>query len=264
MVKVMREVDYRLFRDGPRFGWLGRAVSLVSRLGLYRGDYLHQWITDQLGGCGVRTFGDLRIDDAARNLPAERAYKLVVVVSDVTSGHMVRLPWDYGRYGLDPDKQLVADALRASTFLLPSVLAQAAENGPVAICIDGGMLSNFPINIFDRVDGRPRWPTFGVKLSAEPPVGSWDPSWAPVLGPISLMKALVATMMNAHDRLYLDDPAVRARTVFVETDGVRATDFDIAADVCDELYRRGRAAAKEFLVGWDFDEHLRKYRPVTA
>ena len=35
--------------------------------------------------------------------------------------------------------------------------------------VDGGMLSNFPIEVFDRTDGKPpRWPTFGIKLSAKP------------------------------------------------------------------------------------------------
>ena len=35
--------------------------------------------------------------------------------------------------------------------------------------VDGGMLSNFPVDVFDRTDGQPpRWPTFGIKLSARP------------------------------------------------------------------------------------------------
>ena len=33
----------------------------------------------------------------------------------MTTGQLVRLPWDYRRvYGLDPDEQSVADAVRAS------------------------------------------------------------------------------------------------------------------------------------------------------
>lgn len=90
-------------------------------------------------------------------------------MSDVTSGHMVRLPWDYPRYGLDPDTQLVADAVRASAsipfFFRPAALTMPA-GGRAAVCVDGGMLSNFPIHIFDRTSGDVRWPTFGVP--------SWD------------------------------------------------------------------------------------------
>src|SRR6185503_10676636 len=31
--------------------------------------------------------------------------------------------------------------------------------------VDGGLLSNFPVEVFDRSDGQPaRWPTIGIKL----------------------------------------------------------------------------------------------------
>jgi NTE family protein len=67
-------------------------------------------------------------------------------------------------------------------------------------------------------------------------------------------------MVNAHDRLALDDPSVCARTVFVDTDGVRATQFDLSADLRDELYDRGRTRAEEFLGTWDFAAYKRQYR----
>ncbi len=56
LVDAMRALDYRRFKDSPSFGVLGRGVSLLTRLGLYRGDYLHRWISGQLAACGVRTF----------------------------------------------------------------------------------------------------------------------------------------------------------------------------------------------------------------
>jgi NTE family protein len=67
-------------------------------------------------------------------------------------------------------------------------------------------------------------------------------------------------MANAHDRLSLDDPAVCARTIFVETNGVKATDFSIGTDVRDRLYERGRINAKTFLADWDFETYLRRFR----
>jgi NTE family protein len=34
-----------------------------------------------------------------------------------------------------------------------------------SILVDGGLLSNFPIDSLDRTDGKkPRWPTFGVTV----------------------------------------------------------------------------------------------------
>ncbi|OLB74865.1 MAG: hypothetical protein AUI14_22450 [Actinobacteria bacterium 13_2_20CM_2_71_6] len=264
MVKVMRDLDYRQFLDSPPLGVLGRGISVLARLGMYRGDQLHRWIADQLASLGVRTFGQLRLEDPNADLPPERRYRLVVVVSDVTSGRMIRLPWDYPRYGLDPDKQSVADAVRASAsipFFFRPFRLTLPDGKHLAVCVDGGMLSNFPVHVFDRQDGqRPRWPTFGVKLSAASPAGDWGTGGAAVRGPISLGRALLSTMVEAHDRLDLDDPSVCARTIFVETDGINATDFGLSADQRELLYRSGRSRAKEFLATWDFDEYLRRYR----
>jgi NTE family protein len=263
LTETMRGLDYRRFRDASRLGGVGDLLSLVTRLGLYRGDWLHGWLRDKLAGYGVRTFADLRITDPDSALPPERAYRLVVVVSDITRGRLVRLPWDYRYYGLDPDEQSVADAVRASAsipFFFRPVQLPDGRGGTPSMCTDGGMLSNFPVDLFDRDDDTaPRWPTFGVKLSGRPPVHG------PVNGPrlrglLALTKALVSTMVEAHDRMSLDDPAVLDRTVFVDTDGVSATDFDLDANRRDILFANGRQAAERFLVGWDFDRYLKAYR----
>ena len=65
---------------------------------------------------GVTTFRDLRLEkDESSTLPPERQYGLVVTATDVTTGELLYLPWDYEeRLGLDPDEQCVADAVAAS------------------------------------------------------------------------------------------------------------------------------------------------------
>jgi NTE family protein len=51
----------------------------------------------------------------AARCPPEQRYKLVVIVSDVSRGRMLRLPRDYeSLLGVDPDTQPVADAVRSS------------------------------------------------------------------------------------------------------------------------------------------------------
>jgi NTE family protein len=265
--QTMNELDFRKFRDGGRFGHLRAAqgLSLVRTLGLYRGDYLHRWVGDELAKRGVRTFGDLRIsDDAGSALPPERSYKLVVIVSDISCGRMLRLPWDYHQFGLDPDEQPVADAVRASAsipfFFRPARLARPGSRS-VWYCTDGGMLSNFPVDLFDRRDGsRPRWPTFGIKLSGRPaPDAEQSRNAKPITGLLGLSMALVDTMASAHDRLHLDDPAVLDRTVFVDTFGVKATDFGLTEETQLRLYRSGLAAGEEFLRSWSFDRYLAKH-----
>ncbi|HYR13467.1 MAG TPA: patatin-like phospholipase family protein, partial [Mycobacterium sp.] len=144
------QLDYHKFTDpGPleRLPVLGPPLALLRGTGIYKGDYAHDWVRSQLNNLGVRTFGDLAIHDDS--LPAEQRYKLVVTVADVTTGQLVRLPWDYRRvYGLDPDEQCVADAVRASMaipfFFRPVKLT--GSTGLTSTLVDGGIVSNFPID----------------------------------------------------------------------------------------------------------------------
>lgn len=72
----------------------------------------------------------------------ERRYRLVVTAADVTTGQLVGLPWYYRRvYGLDPDEQPVADAVRTAPsipfFCRPVPLT--AANGLTSTLVDGGL-----------------------------------------------------------------------------------------------------------------------------
>jgi NTE family protein len=221
-------------------------------------------VAGRLADLDVRTFGDLRItDDPHSALPPERAYKLVVIVSDVSTNRMLRLPWDCHMLGIDPDDMPVAHAVRASAsipfFFEPVIVHRLGHRHPIYLT-DGGMLSNFPIDVFDRRDGKPaRWPTFGVKLSARPSAkrGSECPD---IRGPIELVKALIATMVSAHDQMYLDDPSVVDRTIFVDTSHVSSTNFDIDEAAQQRLFDNGVQAAEKFLASWSFDAYLERYR----
>lgn len=45
--------------------------------------------------------------------------------------------------------------------------------GEETTLVDGGILSNFPIEVFDRTDGKdPRRPTLGVKVTLRLPAGN--------------------------------------------------------------------------------------------
>lgn len=265
---VMRTVDYGRFQDEgfiDHLGLVGKGVSVLFEKGIYEGHYLVEWLDGLLTTLGKRTFGDLRIDDPNSSLPPEKAYKLVVMTSDVTRGELVRLPWDYPDYGLKADDQLVADAVRASMsipfFYEPLRFTGRDDAGKQvqSYMVDGGMLSNFPIEVFDRTDGKPlRWPTFGIKLSAKP--ASTVLQRFDVKGSFGLARAMVGTMTNFHDQMHIDDPSVLARTMFVDTGRVKATDFDIDEPTQDLLFTHGRRGARKFLTGWDFDRYVEDFR----
>ena len=260
-------VPYRKFLDPtPITGipLLGPAWGVLGEEGIYKGDFAHDWIRSQLENLGVRTFGDLAVDDD--HLLPERRYKLVVTVADVTTGQMVRLPWDYHRlYGLDPDEQQVADAVRASMsipfFFQPVKLT--STSGLTSTLVDGGLLSNFPIDSFARVDNKPpRWPTFGVTVLPNLPQGNDKliPGLAPLRwfgGSPTLLEDLVTTMIVGHDQAYLNQPWVSARAIRVDSTDVGFLDFKISQKQMDALYRRGHQAAETFLSHWNWEDYLK-------
>jgi NTE family protein len=269
--EIARSLNYAKMRDR---GVLGRAAGPFARVvdglslafdgGVFEGDYLREWVAGSLADLGVRTFGDLRTDDDDSSLTPEQRYSLVVMASDVSRKRLVRLPWDYSLYGLDPDEQSVADAVRASGsipfFFEPVTLRSRDDTGRsvVSTMVDGSVLSNFPIAMFDRTDGgQPRWPTFGVRLAMR---SSGRVLTHEVRGTVSLALSLVETMLEACDGQHIDDPCVQARSVFVDSSGVSPVDFGISEEQQELLLAAGREAAVGFLQDWDFARYLRGCR----
>jgi NTE family protein len=263
------QLNYNKFTDpGPleRVPVVGPSFAVLRGTGIYKGDYAHDWVASELKNLGVTTFGDLAINDD--KLPEDQRYKLVVTVADVTTGQLVRLPWDYRRvYGLDPDEQSVADAVRASMsipfFFRPVTLTSAT--GLTSTLVDGGVLSNFPIDSLDRTDGRkPRWPSFGVTVLPNLPEGNDRviPALAPIrlLGPPHLLESLITTVLVGRDQAYLNQPWVSARTIRVDSTDIGFLDFDISDDEAEALYAKGYAAAEEFLSTWDWPAYLDRFR----
>jgi len=211
--------------------------------GFTRGAYLEELLTDLLGEFGVRTFGDLR----TREEPNQFAWSLVVTASDLSRRRLVRIPWDLDSYGIHPDGFSVARAVHASSAI-PYIFEPVRVRG--ATWVDGGLLSDFPVELFDRAE--PRWPTFGIRLSARPGI----PPTHPVRGPVSLGMAAIETLVSNQDNAYIDDPCTVRRTIFVPAADVSPIDFDITAEQREALYLRGLQAGREFLKTWNYADYL--------
>jgi NTE family protein len=265
---VMEDLDYHRVPDRgwPGIPYLSEGISLLRDRGAFEGDYIRDWLYKQLKKLGVETFADLRRQDPKGdvNLRPEQRYKLVVMVTDVTCGRLLHLPWDYqDLFHLDPDQQFVADAVRASMsiplFFDPQVLRDPVT-GAESTLVDGGVLSNFPLEVFDRTDHEsPRWPTFGVKLL--PALPQADSTLFPVLSlptlpPVRLLESVVATAIVGRDQTYLARPCVHRRTMTVNTDSVGITEFSIGQEKREELFRNGGNAAQDFLDRWDWAAYL--------
>ncbi len=63
---------------------------------------------------------------------------------------------------------------------------------------------------------------------------------------IDYTRSLLGTMLEAHDRLYIES-ADFARTITIPTLQMRATDFGLPRDQAMALYESGRKAAEQFL-----------------
>ncbi len=262
--ELVRSVDYRRFRDRTgvaRLPLVGLPLSVLLHDGAYTGDYLEGFLTAALGELGVRTFGDLHAP-ADLGLPPERDSRLVVTVSDLSRSRLVRLPWDLPDYGIDPDSFPVARAVRASSAI-PYVFRPVRQPalGTVATWVDAGLLSNFPVGLFDRQDSvAPRWPTFGIRLSAPP---AQPPVLHEVSGPVRVGVAALDALLTDQDAAYAGEPCTVARTIAVPTAGVSVVDFDLDAATREALRAAGRTAAEAFVTTWDFPAYVRGCRSTA-
>jgi NTE family protein len=281
LVDVMARFEYERVPDRgpPGLPVVSEGLSLLRHGGAYRGDYLRDFVRRELQRFGVTTFGDLRRTDpgAYKSREPHERYRLVVMVTDITNGRLLRLPWDYPLLNLDPDGQLVADAVRASSsiplFFEPCSIGDD-KVGKQTTLVDGGVLSNFPVEIFDRTDGEtPRWPTFGIKILPELPGGSAQllPSIAlPALQvgqrlpPTRVLEQVVTTAIVGNDQTKLERPCVRRRMIQVDTGAVGIVEFDASREKRETLAANGGKAAGQFLADWDWDCYKRECRGATA
>ena len=280
MVEILRSTDYREFEDGPWWtrSLLGKGLAILLHNGVHRGDHLTRWAQEQLAAHSPlgadATFGDLVLEDPelGLDLADPRHHRLVVTASDLSAGRLRLLPRDASEYGIDPSALRVAEAVRVSSsiplFFRP--VKWRLPSGGSAVLVDGGMLSNFPVSVFDRPGGEvPRWPTFGIKLSAKP--GADFGRRNRIRGPLSFGKAIVDTVTGFYDRMHIDEQNAVERTIFIDTDAVRPTQFDLSDEDRELLYRKGRKAATEFLDGdergqepWDFRRYVERHRSGPA
>ena len=257
---VVRTLDFSAITDrggpgqflrpltGTRFGAAAvDALNIMLDAAAFRGDHLETWLRSTLRDFGVRTFGDLALHDPGADHSAGE-FRLVVMASDLSRKRLARLPWDYPIYGLQPADQSVALAVRASAAG-PFVFRPVDLPGPhgTATLVDGGLLSNYPIDVFDRHDDRPsRWPTIGIRLNAAADPSQQDHFQA-VEGTFALGIAVIETAIEGNQAEHLLSLRNQARSIHVPSDGIGSFDFNLTESQQHQLFENGYRAAQEFL-----------------
>lgn len=222
----------KTFIPSPLAKWL----FVYWKLGLYKGNELEKWIREKLEAKGLRTFSDL---------PPET---LRVISSDITNGQMVVLPDDLEKYGIVPGSFSIAKAIRMSCsipYFFEPVKIKSSDG--INFLVDGGVLSNFPMWLFDNNDIPKKRPILGIKLSSS----EYEHEKHQIQNAIQLFAALFETMKDAHDARYISKRHVR-NIIFIPTNGVLATEFKLTEEKKQELLVLGKYCAKEFFASWAY------------
>jgi NTE family protein len=210
IMSIVNTIDLRSLKD-PGNNVPGKsAYNLLRKFGLYEGDFFYELMRDHLKSKGVETFGDLRSSE----------------IGDA-----------------DDPKLPIRGSMSIPVFYKPVKLGSS-------YLVDGGLISNFPINSFD-LDGEPTWPTFGLLLDEDRKAKTHQ-----ITGKIhTYFTAVLKTMLAAHDKTLIDPFEYYHRTIKVPVGSVGTTDFDISVEKQRWLYQNGYDAAKQFLRHWSWNRY---------
>lgn len=239
-------LDYRKFKGRGAidyFGVPGRTLSILFRLGIYDTDYLEQWMSALLSQKGIQDFGAVK----------RAGKKLKITASDLTEQRLLIFPDDLEDFGIEADDFSIARAVRMSVsipvFFEPVRLKD--RRGREHIIVDGGLLSNYPMWIFDDDKSGGKRPTFGFCFE-NPGKACIGCSGRPNI--VDYLKSIVSTSLDAIDRSRLSDGDSRRTIripVTVDTGSgprqISAVDFDIGERESRALFENGKRAAESFL-----------------
>ncbi len=205
--QTINGIDFSTFEDPDLIGripYVGALVDEIFNKGLYKGDVFLNLMRDLLDKKGIHTFRDLIQPEFADE--DRYRFKVRVVASDISRRRMLVLPQDIRDYDMAPEDLEVALAVRMSMSIPFFFEPVKLKNSYI---VDGGLLSNFPVELFDS-DGPPEWPTFGFKLVLAPQANLSQMVEYPINGPISELAAVFFTAMEAHARVLPIKRQVRA------------------------------------------------------
>lgn len=207
---------------------------LYYNKGLYKGDSLERWMEEKLALKGIVTFSQIK-----------QGY-LKVIVSDISLGKLIVIPDDLERvYGIAPEQFKVSTAVRMSAsfpyFLMPKKINY---NNMSSYIVDGGLLSNFPLWVFNE-NNRFKRPVLGMSLSDN--TENVEP--IKVNHSIDMFKALFSAMMRAHDSRYISKTK-QHHIVFIPVKEVSSLEVSISTDEKKQLINLGKKKTDKFLKRW--------------
>lgn len=224
---IVLALDYERFREG---GFFHDVERLFDRYGWYEGAYatcLFECLVERKLGSRDATFADLH----ARTAADPRFKDLYVVATNLDRNDWVVFSHEDPRFRDLP----LAAGVRASMSIPLYFTAQRIAGETF---VDGGVVHNYPIDVFSG-GGPPGADTLGFFLG-----GRHEGREITNLRALteSVFKSLVAVQIDDVCR----DPAVVARTVFIDPLGIHTTDFELTGEQKCALIRSGVAGTEAY------------------
>lgn len=271
------------FREKIKLGFKAMQVidSLTGQLGLNPGVAFESWLRDLLRRRGIENYAALR--ERMHTLPAglragdkpltvhTAGSQLAVVAADVSTETKAVFPRDADLYFPDVDRINPAIFARASMsipfFFMPYRVGPLRRNPDIerlwkertgfdaategglpehALFIDGGIMSNFPIDLFHDYTQVPSAPTFGVKLQ-------YDQRRRRIDGPMSLLSAIFNSARHCLDYDFISRNRDYQHLVqWIPCERYNWLDFEMSEPDKIGLFREGALKAIEFLEKFDW------------
>jgi NTE family protein len=277
---VLWSLDFRKFLDDD-WGVVRDTERLLTEYGWYKGDFFHAWISRLVAaktGNANATFRE------AHGQPEFRDIYL----------YGTNLSTRYGEVFSFEHTPLVriADAVRISMSI--PLFFKSFENPRGDRYVDGGVLNNYPVQVFDRVkyvetpDHRRATEYYdrqNAELAAAHPQASPHVYNQETLGfrldsgaEIAVLRdgaepphqvigdffdycwALIETVLNAQESQHLHSDDWH-RTIYIDTVGVGTTDFGLKDERKGALVASGREHAEEYFDWYDHPESKPANRP---
>ncbi|MFQ6023204.1 MAG: patatin-like phospholipase family protein [Acidiferrobacterales bacterium] len=245
-LEVLWDTDFQSFMDDD-FGKVRDAHRLVNDFGWYKGEKFKQWM------------GDLILDKADdrdvtfKELEAMAFRDTYIIGADLSTHTSVRFSAEH-----TPDAKLV-DAVRISMSIPFFFAAVRGEDGHVYV--DGGALNNYAIEIFDHTkyisettsDDKERVineQTLGFRLDSETEIAMFRDREPPPTHDINdffdyVWHLMQTACINIQNNRHLRGEDWK-RTVYIDTLGVKATDFGLDDKTKQSLVDSGHNAVNDF------------------
>lgn len=264
--------------------WKGMQVidNIFDDLGLNPGNNFLEWLTGVMMDNDVETTEKLMT--AFMHLPEGFSIRpgvdrdtegliprLGIISADVTTGTKVEFPRMSPLYWEVPGETNPAVFVRASMSIpyffepliikdIPSGAGSAGNWDEMAgymgvipekiYLVDGGIMSNFPIDIFHKRNTIPRLPTFGVKLG----IDRVSPN--KVTSPLNLFGSIFTSIRHLHDYDFiLRNPDYKMLVQHIDIGEHDWLNFNLSDEAKIDLFRRGALAAGRFLRKFEWDEY---------